>query len=123
MLKFNALVILLLLSFTASADENAYLWGASSLALLADWGTTLDQENHPGYIEKNRYLGPYPTRGEVNRYFAALFVLHGASNIGISRISNRSFRRISYRIENASLIVTHGFGAVNNFGLGMSLNF
>jgi hypothetical protein len=43
---------------------------------LADWGQTLDIENHPYHFETNPLLGRYPTRGEINTYFATTLALH-----------------------------------------------
>jgi len=51
---------------------------ASYLALhVLDWGQTLDIADHPEkFYERNPILGEHPSRGEVNRYFAAGMVLH-----------------------------------------------
>lgn len=43
---------------------------------IADWGQTLDIENHPGHFETNPILGSHPTRGEINTYFASTLALH-----------------------------------------------
>ena len=43
---------------------------------IADWGQTLDIENHPDRFETNPVLGRYPTRGEINTYFASTLALH-----------------------------------------------
>ena len=51
--------------------------GAVFAVSLADWGQTLDNSDNPGlYREQNPLLGPHPTRGDVNGYFAASLVLH-----------------------------------------------
>jgi hypothetical protein len=47
-----------------------------TLLHLADWGQTLDIENHPDQFETNPLLGRDPTRGEVNTYFATTLALH-----------------------------------------------
>ena len=43
---------------------------------VADWGQTLDIENHPGHYETNPILGRNPSRGEINTYFAGTLALH-----------------------------------------------
>ena len=43
---------------------------------IADWGQTLDIENHPYAYETNPILGRNPTRGEINTYFASTLALH-----------------------------------------------
>jgi hypothetical protein len=43
---------------------------------IADWGQTLDIENHPDQAESNPILGRHPTRGEINTYFATTLALH-----------------------------------------------
>ena len=47
--------------------------------LLVDWGQTLDirEREDEGYYEKNSYLGKYPSRGKVNKYFALSCLAHG----------------------------------------------
>ena len=44
---------------------------------LVDWGQTLAVVDSPYTLrEYNPMLGPHPTRGDVNRYFAASLALH-----------------------------------------------
>lgn len=71
------------------------LWQATYTALhVADWGQTLHirecerestvfngQTYYKGgcdHAERNPILGEYPTRGEVNAYFATTLILHTA---------------------------------------------
>lgn len=43
---------------------------------IADWGQTLDIENHANAYETNPILGRSPSRGEINTYFASTLALH-----------------------------------------------
>lgn len=53
-------------------SKSDWLWqGGSTLATVADWGTTLDIVAKPDqYHETNWYLGEHPSRGKVNKYFS-----------------------------------------------------
>lgn len=52
-------------------------WEAANAAVaVADWGQTLSIQSKAGCWEQNPMIGRHPTRGHVNRYFAASIALH-----------------------------------------------
>lgn len=57
-----------------STTDRALLAGAAALH-LADWSQTLRIAEPGGWYEKNRILGPDPSRSDVNAYFAGTAVL------------------------------------------------
>jgi hypothetical protein len=56
--------------------EDTALQLAYTVLHVADWGQTLDIENHPGHFDHNPILGKHPSRGTVNTYFATTLALH-----------------------------------------------
>lgn len=54
----------------------------------ADWLQTIELTQRMGRPELNPLLGPHPTRGEINRYFAASILLH----VAITRALPARFR-------------------------------
>ena len=128
-MKTITLILLLVASFSTSADsiwkdERTYLWTASTVAILADWGTTLDIENHPDLIESNRFLGENPSRADINKYFFTISSIHIISNIFIENMNNRQLAKFLRYTENFTIIMNHGImGARTNFYNGLSINF
>lgn len=49
---------------------------ASNATIIADWAQTREIADNDNYYEKNSYLGPHPTTGEVNRFFINTLILH-----------------------------------------------
>lgn len=85
--------------------------------LVADWGQTLDMTGRydEGYWERNPLLGHYPSRGEVNTYFAAAIVGHYLIARSLSR-DNRARWQWSF-------IVLEGLIVGHNYKAGLSLDF
>jgi len=76
-------LIVALLAFAASARAqdpwsraDVVRESAVMAVSLADWGQTLNIEERDGCHEQNPMLGPHPSRGQVNTYFAASLLLH-----------------------------------------------
>jgi hypothetical protein len=82
---------------------------------VADWGQTLDIENHPNIHETNPILGEDPNRSAINAFFVGTGLLHA----GISYILPRPYRevwqyvsigyRFSYVEQNHNLGLKFGF--------------
>lgn len=77
-MKTIIILLILLFPLTVSADWDRYdtmLLSASTLALIVDWGTTLEIARHPDrYYESNPILGRHPSVGGVNSYFVGCIV-------------------------------------------------
>lgn len=59
-------------------DKSDKLLGGLALgATLIDWGQSRYIAKHPEYVETNAMLGPNPTLGRVNTYFASIIILEG----------------------------------------------
>ena len=80
-------VVMVLTALSANAAPRwweKHEWSHTDTALqlsytalhIADWGQSLDIENHPNHFETNPVLGSHPTRGEINTYFATTLALH-----------------------------------------------
>jgi hypothetical protein len=82
---------------------------------IADWGQTLDIENHPNRYETNPILGANPTRGEINTYFATTLGLHWL----IARVLPQKWRT-QFQLGTIAL----EFNVVNdNRSAGIRVNF
>ena len=125
-MKTLILLLSLLVSLPAQAASDRYfLWAASTTAIVADWGTTLDIKNHPGHREANSYLGPHPSDEKINQYFIGLILLNFSGNFFIERIPEKyshikTFLRYAH---NLNIIMAHGRAAQNNISLGLKINF
>ena len=95
----------------------------STVALIADWGTTLDIENHSNFREKNKYLGSHPTRSEINRYFTKLVFINLVGNYILTRIPNKKLRENIKWMANTVVFCSHGGAAYRNAQLGLSFDF
>jgi len=124
-MKTFIFTLCLLISSPAFAwDERHTLWTVSTVAIVADWGTTLDIENHSDQHETNARMGTHPPRFEVNRHFTVLMLLHGIGNYAIQQIpKNSSWYTFLLYSENIGITLGHGTAALNNVRLGLSLNF
>ena len=82
---------------------------------IADWGQTLDIENHPTAYETNPFLGKNPSRGEINTYFASTLALHWL----IARVLPQKWRS-QFQLGTIAL----EFNVVSdNHSAGIRLNF
>jgi hypothetical protein len=89
---------------------------ATSVALhLVDWGQTQTIAKRPDlWKEKNAFLGEHPTLAEVNRYFIGYGLLVAAA------------AHFFPEYRNAILgihIGMHGSASLNNFRLGIKVNW
>jgi hypothetical protein len=68
------LFMLVALSGAAHADEwsatDKTLLGAATVLLVIDWGQTRTIAKDERFVEKNKILGPNPSVGDVDKYFA-----------------------------------------------------
>lgn len=86
-MKIACLILLAVLVASPAYSWEPDPWRKTDVALevlsqgllLVDWGQTLDirEREDEGYYEKNSYLGKYPSRGKVNKYFALSCLAHG----------------------------------------------
>lgn len=91
MKKAHALIILMLISFSATAEttewdklfssppwdkEEKILQGATFLVTAIDWKQTLDIRTHPGQKETSFILGQHPTNRRINQQFIIGLAAH-----------------------------------------------
>lgn len=125
-MKTALFIMLMLWGSTSDADERYVLWTASALAIVADWGTTLDiQHKSPNNRETNRIMGERPSQEEVNRYFTGIFLAHVFAAYGIEQIPNKykNTKSALRHIHAFVIIGTHGYAAKANLGMGLRINF
>lgn len=104
----------------------------SSLALVADWLTTLDIErannerrNGHGWKEiggAKQFIGEHPSRGAVNRYFAGLIALDWLSNYVIEKTAPEWAKTTLRLSVNGGISLTHATAAAHNVSIGLSLS-
>lgn len=100
-------IVLALLLFTTVAQANpGEHW--TTAAIVADWGTTLDIENHANIQESNPLLGKHPSRGTINAYFIAKIA-------ATYYLKNKTWNRIQFGL---SLMAVR-----NNYQLGLKVRF
>jgi len=124
MIKLITILILLFTTQVALAEkdvlnlevDNHTLAIISGVLIVADWGTTLDIENHDNIYEENKVLGRHPSRGKVNTYFVGKLLLHWYLN------TNRYTRKYK-NLWNGSQIYITGKAVKNNFELGLEMAF
>jgi len=95
-----------------NTKNNIPAWTAAAL-IVADWGTTLDIEDHREVHEENSTLGPHPTRGAINKYFISKLALHWLIN------QYKPARNI-WNIQQVAISAKAVHG---NWSLGLRLNF
>ncbi len=95
----------------------------SSAAIIADWGTTLNIEDHPNVYETNKYLGPHPSRRRINQYFTTLLAVHTIGNYLIAKIPSAKWRTFARYSGNVVVMIDHGGAYFNNIQLGLKLDF
>lgn len=118
------LVLLLLCSCSWNREEIVMETTWQVLHVL-DWGTTLDIAARPDeFYEMNPILGEYPSRGQVNAYMFTGAILHPivthllpreADILGKDTHPRRLFQAITIGMSGACV--------VNNFSIGLKLNF
>ena len=81
-----------------------------------DWGQTLDVvDKSDTHYEKNPILGEYPTRAEVNRYFAYSM----AGQLLITYLLPSKYRKYWLGLN----IAISGYLVNHNYRLGLRVNF
>ena len=100
---------------TWSTDEQR-MFVAANIAIVADWATTRNMSGryNEGYYEKNKILGPYPSRDRVDLYFVGMLI----SNYYLTDYLGKY--RIYYSLYRTTL---HGGAAINNVNIGLHLRF
>ena len=102
------------------SDDDRKLFIASNIAIVADWGTTLDIARNPtkytevGPIARN-VIGEHPSVSGVNLYFIARTILNYYTT---DRLQD-DYRRY-YLIFT---IVDHGAAAIHNYQIGLRIKF
>ena len=95
--------------------DHMLLQGVASTLKVADWGQTLDIVDKPEYWESNPILGKYPSRAEVNRYFAYSVGLQ----LLITHLLPSKYR--NYWL--CGNIMISGYYVQNNYRIGLRINF
>ncbi len=83
--------------------------------LAADWGQTLDIENHDGYKEGNPFLGPDPSRSRITTWVLSTALVHVAAVHVLPARWRPIFQYLSIGIE--ANMVNH------NASMGLRLAF
>ncbi len=89
---------------------------ASSLAIIADWGTTLDIARQPKkYYEKNHFLSQHPSVGKVNTHFMGALAI----NAGIMYFLPNPYRKI----YGAIIFASESYIVGQNLNIGLKVKF
>ena len=128
---FRLLVSVLLVLVGLASQSHAWeaeKWTKTNIALgtaatvvhMLDWGTTLDIADKPTmYHEKAPFaravIGEHPSRGDVNLFMASLLV----AKLGIAHALPSKWRNYFF----GATIAVQGYWVVNNFRIGLRLNF
>ena len=80
----------------------------------ADWSQTLDISEH-NVVEKNIYLGRYPVRGDINKYFIATGLLHAGVSYVLPPEYRKAFQFVTIGIEAGTV--------ARNYRIGIGLSF
>jgi hypothetical protein len=127
----HTLFALLLLAGIARADWTSAEIGKEvswELIHMLDWGTTLDIADRPDEYREvglaRAFIGDHPSRGEVNIYMGISAVLHPVAThllpnkahiFGVEWNPRAWWQNIT--------IIGSGACVVNNFGVGLRLDF
>lgn len=119
--RFCMIIAMLLITMgiikECQAKEDYTLETLTTVAMVADWGTTLDIENHQDIYESNPIMGKHPTRATVNTYFISKLVLHYYINRWCEPC--HSYREY-WNFVQFSLSAD---AVLNNYQLGLKINF
>lgn len=116
MRKLIVLFLALLFIGAARAAEIHDLRNGAVINLMVDWRQTQQIVEKPGqYYETNYILGPHPTMGSVNRYFAASVV----TTFLVSEYAPQSTAKTILR----SLMFFEGGVIQHNWNIGLRFNF
>lgn len=93
---------------------------AASVAIAADWGTTLDIAKNPNaYHEEGliarKVIGRHPTTAQVNQYFIGVM----ASHLLLRAYAPKWVSNVTLSYAAAE----HGYRAVANYRIGLRINF
>jgi hypothetical protein len=113
------LFMLVALSGAAHADEwsasDKALLGAATVLLVIDWGQTRTIAKDERFVEKNKILGPNPSVGDVDKYFA----LATLGTIGLAYVLPSQYR--GYFL--GGVVVLEGVVVMRNHQLGIRASF
>lgn len=118
----KAVILLFCLLLPACATSFGEKWSSSDTArqlaanalLTTDWGQTLYVADHPGkFYETNPIIGRHPSRGRVNRYFAAANILHPLISASLKPEAREYWQYITIGLESG--VVAHNI----NIGVGL----
>lgn len=93
---------------------------SSNAAILADWGQTRHIADNPeSFYEKNSDLGPHPTRGEVNKYFAKRLIGINVVGCALGLIESDMMQTLFW----ASQLVYNVDVVHDNYQIGVKIDF
>ena len=125
-------VILISLSTATLADEwtrdDTIREVIGQTLIVIDWGQTLDISrscNSDGeFYEKNSILGPCPSRGEVNQYFAATMLLHAGISYMLPTEARLFDSKVNPRAMWQYVTIVYWVDTVHsNYQLGIRMDF
>jgi hypothetical protein len=108
------LILFLLFSAKSKAETNWYRVSANT-PIIIHWMQTIEISKNDNFIEGNRYLGPYPSESDVNKFFimSLLFI-----NITGELLPKRYSK---YFYLNFAILRTKT--VVRNYEFGVRINF
>lgn len=87
----------------------------TTAVIVLDWGQSRDITQRDDIYEKNKHLGPYPSRSEVNEYFIARII----SNSILHRVLPEKYLLV-YQVYT---VADHGMAVIENHQLGLTVDF
>lgn len=119
------ILVMLLIPLSATAKEKSK-WTTLDTVLqltyttlhVMDWSQTLHiSRNHDKFSEANAILGPYPSEGKINVYFATTLALHCMASYYLSKPYRTIFQITWIAIQYNR--VQHN----RNIGIGINFHF
>jgi len=119
------MLLFLVVSFSANAEmfdewssDDSIRQAVATSTIIIDWGQTLDISSkceNTSIYETNPILGRCPSRGEVNKYFAA--------SVGVNYLISRALPK-KYRKGWQYMTIVYQAGFIsNNYNLGIKVKF
>jgi len=120
-----AMMVVLTAEEAQSSEADAVLITASTVALFADYFTTLDMTGRydEGYYETNPKLGTHPSESRIHAHFLPLIAVHVGGNYLIKYIPSKKWRDFARWTGNTAVFFTHGPAALNNYRIGLRLTY
>ena len=116
---FGILLFLVIYSPLAVAGAEEDQWTTQDTVLelvylglhIVDWQQTLKIADNPDvYHERNRLLGPHPSRARVNAHFASLAVIHATVAYFMPRSGRNIFFATTISFEAGVIYGNHAIG-------------